>query len=482
MSQRRQPMNYSHLLDRHPVFQRIRAVVDQIQLETYVVGGFVRDLLLARPSKDIDIVCVGSGIGLAKAVAEALGKAESLVVFKNFGTAKVQWEGWELEFVGARKESYRRDSRNPAVENGTLQDDQCRRDFTINALAICLNNNSWGELVDPFEGVKDLKRRIIRTPLTPAKTFSDDPLRMLRAVRFAVQLAMDITPDTLSAIQQHAERIDIVSQERVIAELNKIIATPTPSRGFYLLDQLGLLRIIFPELIALKGAEAIQGHSHKDNFHHTLQVLDNVAKTSNELWLRWAALLHDIAKPLTKRFDPAIGFTFHSHEEQGARMVPYIFKKMKLPMRENMAYVQKMVRLHLRPIALVQEEVTDTAIRRLVYEAGNDLEDLMLLCRADITSKNDAKVKRYLQNFDQVEDKIQWVEAKDELRNFRSVITGDTIMQTFGLKPSSLVGELKEAVKEAVLQGELKNEHEEAYHYLLALGKTRGLQAVATTE
>jgi poly(A) polymerase len=475
-------MNYSHLLDRHPVFQRIRAVVDQIQLETYVVGGFVRDLLLARPSKDIDIVCVGSGIGLAKAVAEALGKAESLVVFKNFGTAKVQWEGWELEFVGARKESYRRDSRNPAVENGTLQDDQCRRDFTINALAICLNNNSWGELVDPFEGVKDLKRRIIRTPLTPAKTFSDDPLRMLRAVRFAVQLAMDITPDTLSAIQQHAERIDIVSQERVIAELNKIIATPTPSRGFYLLDQLGLLRIIFPELIALKGAEAIQGHSHKDNFHHTLQVLDNVAKTSNELWLRWAALLHDIAKPLTKRFDPAIGFTFHSHEEQGARMVPYIFKKMKLPMRENMAYVQKMVRLHLRPIALVQEEVTDTAIRRLVYEAGNDLEDLMLLCRADITSKNDAKVKRYLQNFDQVEDKIQWVEAKDELRNFRSVITGDTIMQTFGLKPSSLVGELKEAVKEAVLQGELKNEHEEAYHYLLALGKTRGLQAVATTE
>jgi poly(A) polymerase len=482
MSQRRQPMNYSHLLDRHPVFQRIRAVVDQIQLETYVVGGFVRDLLLARPSKDIDIVCVGSGIGLAKAVAEALGKAESLVVFKNFGTAKVQWEGWELEFVGARKESYRRDSRNPAVEDGTLQDDQCRRDFTINALAICLNNNSWGELVDPFEGVKDLKRRIIRTPLTPAKTFSDDPLRMLRAVRFAVQLAMDITPDTLSAIQQHAERIDIVSQERVIAELNKIIATPTPSRGFYLLDQLGLLRIIFPELIALKGAEAIQGHSHKDNFHHTLQVLDNVAKTSNELWLRWAALLHDIAKPLTKRFDPAIGFTFHSHEEQGARMVPYIFKKMKLPMRENMAYVQKMVRLHLRPIALVQEEVTDTAIRRLVYEAGNDLEDLMLLCRADITSKNDAKVKRYLQNFDQVEDKIQWVEAKDELRNFRSVITGDTIMQTFGLKPSSLVGELKEAVKEAVLQGELKNEHEEAYHYLLALGKTRGLQAVATTE
>ena len=475
-------MNYSYLLDRYSVLQRIRAVADRLQLETYVVGGFVRDLLLERPSKDIDIVCIGSGIELAKAVAEALGKAEHLVVFKNFGTAMVRWEDWALEFVGARKESYRRDSRKPAVEEGTLQDDQRRRDFTINSLAICLNHDCWGELVDPFEGVKDLKRRIISTPLPSADTFSDDPLRMLRAVRFAVQLAMDIVPDTFAAIQQHAERIDIVSQERIIAELNQIIATPTPSRGFYLLDQLGLLRIIFPELVALKGTEAIQGHSHKDNFHHTLQVLDNVAKTSNKLWLRWAALLHDIAKPPTKRFDPAIGFTFHGHEEQGARMVPRIFKKMKLPMQENMAYVKKIVRLHLRPIALAQEEVTDTAIRRLIYEAGNDLEDLMLLCRADITSKNDAKVKRYLQNFDQVEKKMQWVEEKDALRNFQPVITGDTIMQIFGLKPSSLVGELKEAIKEAVLQGEIKNEYEEAYHYLLALGKARGLQAVATTQ
>ncbi len=475
-------MNYSYLLDRYSVLQRIRAVADRLQLETYVVGGFVRDLLLERPSKDIDIVCIGSGIELAKAVAEVLGKAEHLVVFKNFGTAMVRWEDWALEFVGARKESYRRDSRKPAVEEGTLQDDQRRRDFTINSLAICLNHDCWGELVDPFEGVKDLKRRIIRTPLPSADTFSDDPLRMLRAVRFAVQLAMDIVPDTFAAIQQHAERIDIVSQERIIAELNQIIATPAPSRGFYLLDQLGLLRIIFPELVALKGAETIQGHSHKDNFHHTLQVLDNVAKTSNKLWLRWAALLHDIAKPPTKRFDPATGFTFHGHEEQGARMVPRIFKKMKLPMQENMAYVKKIVRLHLRPIALAQEEVTDTAIRRLIYEAGNDLEDLMLLCRADITSKNDAKVKRYLQNFDQVEKKMQWVEEKDALRNFQSVITGDTIMQIFGLKPSSLVGELKEAIKEAVLQGEIKNEYEEAYHYLLALGKARGLQAVATTQ
>jgi putative nucleotidyltransferase with HDIG domain len=475
-------MNYNYILDRYPVFQRIRVVVDQLQLETYVVGGFVRDLLLERPSKDIDIVCVGSGIDLAKAVAAALGKAEHLVVFKNFGTAMVRWEDWVLEFVGARKESYRKDSRKPAVEEGTLQDDQRRRDFTINALAICLNSNCWGELMDPFEGVKDLKRRIIRTPLTSADTFSDDPLRMLRAVRFAVQLAMDIAPDTLAAIRQHAERINIVSQERIIAELNKIIATPIPSRGFYLLDQLGLLGIIFPELVALKGTETIQGHSHKDNFHHTLQVLDNVAKTSNKLWLRWAALLHDIAKPPTKRFDPAIGFTFHGHEEKGARMVPRIFRKMKLPMQENMAYVQKIVRLHLRPIVLVQEEVTDTAIRRLIYEAGNDLEDLMLLCRADITSKNDAKVERYLKNFDQVEEKMQWVEEKDALRNFQPVITGDIIMHTFGLKPSSLVGTLKEAIKEAVLQGELKNEYEEAHHYLLALGKARGLQAVATTQ
>ena len=475
-------MNYNYILDRYPVFQRIRVVVDQLQLETYVVGGFVRDLLLERPSKDIDIVCIGSGIDLAKAVAVALGKAEHLVVFKNFGTAMVRWEDWALEFVGARKESYRKDSRKPAVEEGTLQDDQRRRDFTMNALAICLNSNCWGELMDPFEGVKDLKHRIIRTPLTSADTFSDDPLRMLRAVRFAVQLAMDIAPDTLAAIRQHAERINIVSQERIIAELNKIIATPIPSRGFYLLDQLGLLGIIFPELVALKGTETIQGHSHKDNFHHTLQVLDNVAKTSNKLWLRWAALLHDIAKPPTKRFDPAVGFTFHGHEEKGARMVPRIFKKMKLPMQENMAYVKKIVRLHLRPIALVQEEVTDTAIRRLIYEAGNDLEDLMLLCRADITSKNDAKVERYLKNFDQVEEKMQWVEEKDALRNFQPVITGDIIMQTFGLKPSSLVGTLKEAIKEAVLQGELKNEYEEAYHYLLALGKTHGLQVVATMQ
>ncbi|MCU0317810.1 MAG: CCA tRNA nucleotidyltransferase [Amoebophilaceae bacterium] len=475
-------MNYSHLLDQYPVFERIRAVADQLMLETYVVGGFVRDLLLERPSKDIDIVCVGSGIGLAQAVAEALGKSEHLVVFKNFGTAMVRWQDWELEFVGARKESYRKDSRKPTVEQGTLRDDQHRRDFTINALAICLNKNRWGELVDPFGGMGDLKRRVIKTPLAPAQTFSDDPLRMMRAVRFAVQLAMDIAPDTLAAIREHAARISVVSQERIIAELNKIIASPIPSRGLNLLHQAGLLSIIFPDLVALQGVETIQGQSHKDNFDHTLQVLDNVTVISNNLWLRWAALLHDIAKPQTKRFDPAVGFTFHGHEEQGSRMVPRIFRKMKLPMRDNMVYVQKLVRLHLRPIALAQEEVTDAAVRRLIYEAGDDLEDLMLLCRADVTSKNDAKVKHYLKNFDKVEEKMRWVEEKDALRSFQPVITGDVIMQTFGIKPSRMIGELKKAIKEAILEGEIKNEYEEVYRYLLALGKARGLQAVATTQ
>ncbi len=475
-------MNYSYLIDQHPVFKHIRAVADQLRLETYVVGGFVRDSLLERPSKDIDIVCVGSGIGLAQAVAEALGRAEHLVVFKNFGTAMVRWQDWELEFVGARKESYRKDSRKPSVEQGTLQDDQHRRDFTINALAICLNKNRWGELVDPFGGMEDLKHRVIETPLAPAQTFSDDPLRMMRAVRFAVQLAMDITPDTLAAIREHAARINVVSQERIIVELNKIIASPMPSRGLNLLHQAGLLSIIFPDLVTLQGVETIQGQSHKDNFDHTLQVLDNVAATSNNLWLRWAALLHDIAKPQTKRFDPVVGFTFHGHEEQGSRMVPRIFRKMKLPMKDNMAYVQKLVRLHLRPIALAQEEVTDAAVRRLIYEAGDDLEDLMSLCRADVTSKNDVKVRHYLKNFDKVEEKMRWVEEKDALRNFQPVITGDVIMQTFGIKPSRMIGELKRAVKEAILEGEIKNEYEEVYRYLLALGKARGLQAVATAQ
>lgn len=469
-------MNYSHLLKSYPILQRIQEVADHLQLETYVVGGFVRDLLLQRPSKDIDVVCVGSGIALAQAVAKELGKVDEVVVFKNFGTAMVRWERGELEFVGARKESYQRDSRKPIVENGTLADDQNRRDFTINALAICLNKARWGELVDSFGGVADLERGVIQTPLVPATTFSDDPLRMLRAIRFSVQLNMTIAPETLAAIKDQAERIEIISKERIITELNKIILTPIPSQGFKLLYEVGLLSLIFPELVALQGRETIQGQSHKDNFWHTLQVLDNVAKVSDDLWLRWAAILHDIAKPRTKRFDPVAGFTFHGHEELGARMVPKIFRRMKLPMHDKMAYVQKLVRLHLRPIALAQSEVTDSAVRRLIYEAGEALEDLMTLCRADITSKNDTKVQRYLQNFDRVEEKTRLVEEKDALRNFQPVITGEMIMKTFLLPPSKLIGELKEAIKEAVLEGEIKNEYDEAYAYLLVLGAAKGLQ------
>ncbi len=472
------PMNCKHLLAPHPILQRVGRIADQLQTETYVVGGFVRDLLLERPCQDVDIVSIGSGIALAQAVAQDLGRADNVVVFKNFGTAMVPWQGGELEFVGARKESYRRDSRKPLVEDGTLADDQNRRDFTINALAICLNSDRWGTLIDPFGGIDHLQQRIIRTPLAPATTFSDDPLRMLRAARFAVQLDMTLAPDTLAALAQYADRISIVSQERIIAELNKIVAAPAPSRGFRLLRDAGLLARIFPELVALQGTETIQGQSHKDNFDHTLQVLDNVADASNNLWLRWAAILHDIAKPQTKRFDPAVGFTFHGHEDLGARMVPRLFRKLKLPMQDNMAYVKKLVRLHLRPIALAKEGVTDSAIRRLIYEAGDALEDLMTLCRADITSKNDAKVQRYLHNFDRVEAMIQAVEEKDTLRNFQPVITGAIVMRTFGLKPSKMVGVLKEAVKEAILEGDIPNEYEPAYQYLLKQGAAHGLAAV----
>lgn len=452
-----------------------------MQLPTYVVGGFVRDALLARPTQDIDIVCVGNGIALASAVSQAVGSPDKMVVFKNFGTAMIRWKGWDIEFVGARKESYRQDSRKPAVASGTLIDDQNRRDFTINTLAICLNDSCWGDLVDPFDGVKDLQRRIIRTPLAPTRTFSDDPLRMMRAIRFSTQLAMDIAPGTLAAMREQTERMRIVSQERITAELNKIVAAPTPSQGFQLLQKVGLLSIVFPELAVLEGTATIQGQSHKDNFRHTLQVLDNVAKTSHNLWLRWAALLHDIAKPHTKRFHPKVGFTFHGHEAQGAKMVPSIFRRMRLPMKGNMAYVRKLVRLHLRPIALAQEAVTDSAVRRLIYEAGDVIEDLMLLCRADITSKNDAKVQRYLQNFDGVEKKIHQVEEGDALRNFQPVITGDTIIHTFGLEPGKLVGELKKTVKEAILQGVIKNEYEEAYQYLLSIGEAWGLRAASVT-
>lgn len=469
-------MNYSNRLDRYPVFEQIRKVADQLQLETYVVGGFVRDLFLQRPSRDIDIVCVGSGIELAQAVARALESPRQVAVFKNFGTAMLRWQGWVLEFVGARKESYNRNSRKPVVENGTLADDQGRRDFTINTLAIGLHSRQWGELVDDLGGMADLQRQVIQTPRDPLVTFSDDPLRMIRAIRLATQLQFTISPGTLRAIQQNVARISIVSQERITEEFNKILGAPAPAYGLKLLLQTGLLALILPELTALQGRETIQGHSHKDSFYHTLQVLDNIAGASDNLWLRWAALLHDIAKPRTKQFDPITGFAFHGHEDVGAKMIPQIFRKMKLPLRENMAYVQKLVRLHLRPIVLAQDVVTDSAIRRLLVEAGDTLADLMLLCRADVTSKDMARVERYLQNFDKVEEKISQVAAKDQLRDFQPAITGDTIMQTFRLKPSKLVGIIKSAIREAILAGVIENNYDQAYAYMLRLGEGHGLR------
>ncbi|MGB3587536.1 MAG: HD domain-containing protein [Tunicatimonas sp.] len=472
-------MNLKDTLHSNPIFSLVAQTAHQMQRETYVVGGYVRDLLLKRSSKDIDFVCVGDGISLAKKVAENLktqeGHTTEVAIFKNFGTAMVKREDYELEFVGARKESYQRDSRKPIVENGTLQDDQNRRDFTINAMAISLNNDSFGELIDPFDGVKDLKRKMIKTPLDPAITFSDDPLRMMRAVRFASQLGFDIAPKTFDALIDHAERLQIVSQERITTELNKIILSSPPSYGFKLLFHSQLLHQFFPEMVALQGVETIEGKSHKDNFYHTLQVLDNVSQVSDDLWLRWAAILHDIAKPPTKRFHPKAGWTFHGHEDRGARMVPHIFRRLKLPLDQKMKFVQKLVRLHLRPIALVKKEVTDSAIRRLLYEAGDSIEALMKLCRADITSKNHSRVKRYLQNFDRVEQKMQLVEEKDHLRNFQPVITGEDIMTTFNLKPSRVVGEIKSALREAVLDGKIRNEREEAYAYMLKIADKKGL-------
>jgi poly(A) polymerase len=471
------PFTFLNFIDKltSPIFSEISKAADKLGVECYVIGGYVRDLIIGRESKDIDVVCVGSGIALAQTLAESLGENVHVNIFKNFGTAQVRYEDIEIEFVGARKESYRSDSRKPIVEDGTLEDDQNRRDFTINALGISLNSKACGELIDPFDGVKDIKRKIIRTPLEPGITFSDDPLRMMRAIRFASQLNFDIAPDTFDAISDMAKRIEIVSQERITDELNKIILSPVPSYGFNLLFQSGLLKIIFPEMVKLYGVEVIKGKSHKDNFYHTLQVLDNAAKVSDDLWLRWAAILHDIAKPATKRFFPKVGWTFHGHEDLGARWVKGIFKRMKLPLDAKMRSVTNLVKLHLRPIVLAKDEITDSALRRLLVDAGDDLEHLMMLCRADITSKDPNRVKRYLGNFDKVEQMLIELEERDKLRNFQPVISGEVIMETFGLQPSKEVGELKLVIREAILDGIISNEYEPAFNFMVKAGEEMGL-------
>lgn len=459
----------------------VRDAADSLGLETYVVGGYVRDLLLGRQKAnsqpELDFVCVGDAIALAERIAQQ-HQAGRVHIFKNFGTAMLHFDGFVLEFVGARKESYNRDSRKPQVSAGSLRDDQLRRDFTINAMAVCVNSARFGEFLDPFYGLADLKKKIIRTPLEPAITFDDDPLRMMRAVRFANQLNFDIDIDTFEGIKAVADRISIVSQERVTDELNKIVLCARPSYGFKLLHACGLLQIIFPDLVELQGAENVEGATHKDNFYHTLEVLDNVAAKSDDLWLRWAALLHDIAKPATKRFDPKVGFTFHGHEEKGARMTVPIFRKLKLPMGPTMKKVQKLVRLHLRPIAMVKEGVTDSAIRRLMVDAGDELEDLMLLCRADVTTKNPNKARRYLTNFDKVEVRMKEVEEKDHLRNFQPVIDGQLIMQLFNLPPGPEVGVLKEEVRQLILEGTVPNTLEEAMPALMEIARRHGYEPV----
>ncbi len=460
---------------KHKIFKIIKGIIANDNLPTYVIGGYVRDSILGRQSKDIDIVVVGSGIELARKVAKETGPGTTLSLFKSFGTAMLKFEDSEIEFVGARKESYRRESRKPIVENGTLEDDQSRRDFTINTLAIGLHKKQYGQLIDPFDGLSDIKNKIIRTPLSPDITFSDDPLRMLRAIRFAARLDFEIEKETLEAIHRNRERTGILSRERITDELNKILMSPKPSEGFRLLEDTGLLELVFPELHALKGVEDQEGIRHKDNFDHTIKVLDNISRKSDNLWLRWTALLHDIGKPATRRFDQSAGWTFHGHEFLGSKMIENIFRKYKLPLNEKMKYVQKLVLLHLRPIGLSQDDVSDSAIRRLVFDAGDDINDLMMLCEADITSKNRFTVKRHLDNFTIVRKKIKEIEEKDSIRNFQPPITGDMIMDTFGIPPSEPVGIIKNAIKDAILDGVIHNDFDEAYQFMLEKGKELGL-------
>ncbi|MES2807311.1 MAG: HD domain-containing protein [Bacteroidota bacterium] len=464
---------------KHHVFTVISQLAGQLNLQVYAIGGFVRDIFLDRPSKDIDIVIIGNGVDFAEKIAEKL-KVKA-AVYKNFGTASLKYHDLEVEFVGARKESYRSNSRKPIVEDGTLEEDQKRRDFTINALAIALHPDTFGELVDPFEGIKDLEAKLIRTPLNPIETFSDDPLRMMRAIRFASQLDFKIDELAVDAIKNNKDRISIVSQERITDELNKIILSPKPSIGFNYLFDTGLLHKIFPQMATLYGVDYIDGKGHKDNFYHTLQVLDNICETTTDLWLRWAAILHDIAKPATKRFEPGHGWTFHGHEDKGARMVPKIFAQLKLPLNEKMKQVQKLVQLHLRPIVLSQSIVTDSAVRRLLFEAGDDIEGLMLLCKADVTTKNEYKVKKYRNNFELVQQKLKDVEVRDNIRNWQPPVTGNDIMELFGLKEGREVGIIKNKIREAILEGEISNQREEAIAFTIKAGEEIGLKVVASS-
>ena len=470
------PTDIIQLLNREPLFRELAQTADQLQLECYVVGGYVRDLFLERPTNDIDIVVVGSGIAMAEALTKRLGRAAHLSVFKNFGTAQVKYHHQEIEFVGARRESYSHDSRKPIVEDGTLEDDQMRRDFTINALAVCLNAARYGELVDPFDGLWDLEDGLLRTPTDPDITFSDDPLRMMRCVRFATQLNFRIDDETFAALERNAERLSIISGERIIEELNKIMRAPLPSIGFVELQRSGLLPIILPELSALDNVETRNGKSHKNNFYHTLEVLDNVARRTDNVWLRWAALLHDIGKAKTKRWEPAVGWTFHNHNFVGEKMTPALFRRLKLPLDERMKYVKKMVGLHMRPIVIADDIVTDSAVRRLLFDAGDDIDDLMLLCEADVTSKNAQRKRNFLNNFKLVREKLIAIEEKDRIRNFQPPVTGDEIMRRFSLPPCREVGLLKAALKDAILDGKVPNSYEEALAFVLQEAEKMGLK------